>query len=216
MNRNKGNFHTTCVIVAHPDDETLWAGGTMLMHPAWTFEVYALCRASDPDRALKFRRALSVFGAVGNMADLDDGTEQRPLSPVEVQQTVLEFVGQRHFDCVITHGPAGEYTRHKRHEEISKAVVSLWNGGKIRSGALWLFAYSDGNGKFLPRAATDSHLMFRMPESVWKEKYRVITDVYGFEPESWEARTTPKIEAFRCFDSPSNLKKWLKHEGIKT
>ena len=21
------------VIVAHPDDETLWAGGTMLMHP---------------------------------------------------------------------------------------------------------------------------------------------------------------------------------------
>jgi LmbE family N-acetylglucosaminyl deacetylase len=23
------------IIVAHPDDETLWAGGTILNHPSW-------------------------------------------------------------------------------------------------------------------------------------------------------------------------------------
>jgi LmbE family N-acetylglucosaminyl deacetylase len=215
MDMNKSNFYTTCVIVAHPDDETLWMGGTMLMHSEWTFEVYTLCRASDPDRAPKFYRAISVYGASGRMADLDDGSSQQPLSDGDVQKTILEFLERRQFDRIITHGLRGEYTRHLRHEEVSRAVVSLWVEGKIHSDALWFFAYTDGDGEFLPRAATDSHLIFRLPEAVWKEKYRVITDVYGFAPESWEARTTPKIEAFRCFDSPSQLKKWIKYEGIQ-
>jgi len=26
-------FENASVIVAHPDDETLWAGGTIMMHP---------------------------------------------------------------------------------------------------------------------------------------------------------------------------------------
>lgn len=26
---------TVGIIVAHPDDETLWAGGTILQHPEW-------------------------------------------------------------------------------------------------------------------------------------------------------------------------------------
>ena len=45
------------IIVAHPDDETLWAGGTILSHPEWSVFVISLCRASDTDRAPKFNRA---------------------------------------------------------------------------------------------------------------------------------------------------------------
>jgi hypothetical protein len=37
---------------------------------------------------------------------------------------------------------------------------------------------------------------------VWLEKLRLITDVYGFGRDSWEARTTPREEGFWCFDSP--------------
>ena len=39
------------LIVAHPDDETLWAGGTILSHPAWDCFIVCLCRGSDPERA---------------------------------------------------------------------------------------------------------------------------------------------------------------------
>jgi LmbE family N-acetylglucosaminyl deacetylase len=42
------------VIVAHPDDETLWAGGTILSHPSWQWFIVCLCRGSDKDRAPKF------------------------------------------------------------------------------------------------------------------------------------------------------------------
>ena len=61
------------VIVAHPDDETLWCGGYLLTHPEFTWRIVTLCRAVDPDRAQKFRRVLRRFGAGGEMADLDDG-----------------------------------------------------------------------------------------------------------------------------------------------
>ena len=79
-------FTSALVIVAHPDDETLWAGGTILMHPETRWTVVALCRRSDPDRAPKFRRVLELLGASGDMGDLDDGPEQTPLRPSDVER----------------------------------------------------------------------------------------------------------------------------------
>jgi LmbE family N-acetylglucosaminyl deacetylase len=31
----KNRTKNVAIIVAHPDDETLWAGGTILNHPYW-------------------------------------------------------------------------------------------------------------------------------------------------------------------------------------
>ena len=113
---------SVAVIVAHPDDETLWAGGTILSHPSWSWYIVTLCRAGDPDRAPKFFRVLQVLGATGKMADLDDGPDQNPLDESEVQATILSLLPPQHFDLVITHSPTGEYTRHRRHEEIGTQV----------------------------------------------------------------------------------------------
>jgi len=51
-------FENAVVIVAHPDDETLWAGGTILMHPETQWTILTLCRMSDPDRSPKFNKAM--------------------------------------------------------------------------------------------------------------------------------------------------------------
>jgi hypothetical protein len=40
-----------------------------------------------------------------------------------------------------------------------------------------------------------------LAENVWLEKRRLITDVYGYGPESWETQSTPREEGFWCFDS---------------
>ena len=68
------NVKTKCVvlIVAHPDDETLWAGGTILSQPLWTFFILCLSRSSDPERAEKFYKVLKVLKSDGTMGDLDD------------------------------------------------------------------------------------------------------------------------------------------------
>ncbi len=189
--------HGTCaVIVAHPDDETLWAGGTLLMQPDSCWTVVTLTRKSDPDRAPRFYKALEHYGATGIMGDLDDGPQQKPLRTIEVENMILALLPSQRYDLILTHALWGEYTRHRRHEEVARAVVALRESGQLPTGRIWMFAYQDRGGKHLPRPVIDSDVYVRLPPEVWEHKYQIITNVYGFRPDSFEAQTTPKEEAF--------------------
>lgn len=193
------NFINCAVIVAHPDDEALWAGGLMLMHPEVKWTIITICRKSDADRAPKFFSALEEFNAAGDMGDLDDGPEQAPLSDTEIQQTIMELLAFDKFELIITHSKSGEYTRHLRHEETAKAVLELWKSGRLQAEQIWSFAYEDGNGKYLPKAIEQADLSIDLTDEIWQRKYDIITKIYGFSEDSFEARTTPKKEAFRRF-----------------
>jgi LmbE family N-acetylglucosaminyl deacetylase len=196
-------YNNCAIIVAHPDDETLWAGGLILMHPEARWTVMTLCRKSDPDRAPKFFKALEKLGADGFMADLDDGPEQKPLNDSEIQNTIVELLPSKKYDLIVTHSTAGEYTRHLRHEETAKAVLALWNSERLYADQLWAFAYEDNNREYLPRAIEQADISIDLAEDVWWQKYDIITGIYGFGKDSFEAETTPKKEAFRCLEKDS-------------
>ncbi len=185
-----------CVIVAHPDDETLWAGGTLLMHPDSCWTVVSLCRRDDPDRAPKFHQVMESYGAKGVMGDVDDGPEQKPLQTVAVEDAIMELLPSDRYDLVLTHGLWGEYTSHRRHEEVAKAVMALRESGQLAADELWMFAYEDGGKRYLPRAMADADVHIRLPQDIWEAKYHLIHEVYGFDADSFEAKTTPKEEAF--------------------
>ncbi|NIP25740.1 MAG: PIG-L family deacetylase [Phycisphaerae bacterium] len=195
------DFRSCVVIVAHPDDETLWAGGTILMHPESEWTVVTLCRKSDPDRAPRFYRVMERLRATGVMGDVDDGPEQTPLNGRKVQAAILELLPSNSFDVILTHGLHGEYTRHRRHEETAEAVRALWESKELCAKELWMFAYEDGGGNYLPKAVDDADVKVKLPDEIWREKYNIVTNVYGFGPESFEAETTPKEEAFYFFQS---------------
>jgi LmbE family N-acetylglucosaminyl deacetylase len=196
-------YNNCAIIVAHPDDETLWAGGLILMHPEARWTVMTLCRKSDPDRAPKFFKALEKLGADGFMADLDDGPEQKPLNDSEIQNTIVELLPSKKYDLIVTHSTAGEYTRHLRHEETAKAVLALWNSERLYADQLWAFAYEDNNREYLPRAIEQADISIDLAEDVWWQKYDIITGIYGFGKDSFEAETTPKKEAFWCLEKDS-------------
>jgi len=196
------------VMVAHPDDEVLWAGGTLLLHPHWRCRIATLCRGGDPDRAPKFHRVQAALRAEGAMADLDDGPAQRPLPDALLRQTILALLGGRDYDLLLTHSPRGEYTRHRRHEETGRTVMALWAAGALRARALWLFAYADGGRAYLPRAIAGAHRATALPPAVWAEKYRLIHELYGFAADSWEARATPRVEAFWQCTAPADVPRW--------
>jgi len=201
------------VVVAHPDDEWLWAGGTLLLHREWQCHVVALCRAGDLDREPKFRKAVSCLGASSAIADLDDGPEQCPLQESEIQACILSLLPQTSLDVLLTHSPFGEYTRHRRHEETARAVAALWRNGALNLAELWMFAYEDGGKAYLPRAIGDADTVVELPDAEWGEKYRVITEVYGFHADSWEARTTPRVEGFWRFGNPGEYDNWMQQRG---
>lgn len=198
---NNKDSKTIAIIIAHPDDETLWAGGTILNHPDWHCFILSLCRASDKNRAPKFYNALKILEADGNMADLDDGPEQNPLDLYMVTSAILELLPPIRYDLIISHDPNGEYTRHLRHEEVGQAVIRLWSSGKISAKELWTFAYEDGGKKYLPKPIANAAIYHKLSQPVWEKKYNLITETYGFDKDSFEALTSPRAESFRQFTS---------------
>lgn len=210
------SYKSVVCIVAHPDDETLWAGGTILSHPEWKCFVVCLCRKSDSERAEKFNLALKELHSEGVMGDMDDGPEQKPMDEVELESTILSLLPKTHFDLIITHHPNGEYTRHLRHEETSNAVISLWQSGKITAKELMTFAYEDGNKEYYPKADTKANVFNTLSAENWEQKYWIIREIYGFESNSWEAITTPTSEAFWKFSDTRDAMKWLLLQKKKT
>jgi len=213
---DKKKSKAVAIIVAHPDDETLWAGGTILSHPSWQWFIVCLCRESDTERAPKFYKTLKVLKSEGIMGDLDDGPEQKPLDEKELEHAILELLPPKHFDLIVTHNPRGEYTRHLRHEEVGKAIIKLWHNGKISVNELWAFAYEDGNKEYYPKPVVTATICRILTKRIWLRKYRIITETYGFEKGSFEAMTTPKAEAFWQFTDPYEAHRWLKQsENLK-
>ena len=202
------------IIVAHPDDETLWAGGTILNNPSWDCFIVSLCRKYDEDRATKFHKVLNILNAKGIMGNLDDEPEQKPLDNNIVKEAILDLLPQKHFDLIITHSPHGEYTKHLRHEEISKAVMSLWQDNKITTNRFWIFAYEDGNKAYYPKAIENTSINNPLSTSIWLKKYDLITKIYGFKKDSWEAQTTPKSEAFWQFNKAKEVFDWFNNSVV--
>jgi len=204
---------TVAIIVAHPDDETLWVGGTILSNPSWRCFVVSLCRKNDPDRSRRFFEALKLYHAEGVMGDMDDGPDQVPVDTKEIEQEILSLLPSGKFDLIITHSQSGEYTKHLRHEEASNAVLNLWHTGHLIADELWTFAYEDGNKKYYPLAVQSASIYTVLPRVIWQDKYRLITETYGFKRDSWEAKTTPSAEAFWKFTDPSEITKRINNKG---
>jgi LmbE family N-acetylglucosaminyl deacetylase len=206
---------SVAVIVAHPDDETLWAGGTILENPLWDTFVIALSRASDANRAPKFFETLKVMGVKGAMADLEDNSEQTPLNPELIRETILRLLPPKHYDLILSHNPNGEYTRHLRHEEVSRAVIHLWHEGKLSATKLWTFAYEDGDKKYYPRPIEKAPVCNKLPKAIWQRKYNLITETYGYEKSSFEAKTTPVTETFWQFSNSFDALQWITKASLQ-
>ena len=159
------------VLVAHPDDETLWAGGFILDNWAYNYFIISLCRGNDKDRAPKFKKALKILNAQGVMGNVDDGPEQHPLPAEEIERNILDLLPSSPFQLLIAHSPFGEYTRHRRHEEIGKTIISLWSKKRIMTGELWLFAYEDGHKTHAPIAIGQADRHDLLSKDTYRSKY---------------------------------------------
>ncbi len=115
---------TKLMVVAHPDDETLW-GGAHLTEGGWF--VVCLTNGYNEVRKNEFYEVIKEFGCEGMILSYPDllANGQRSTWTTErtsIAKDVNTILKYKHWGMVVTHNPNGEYG-HIHHKMTSKLVT---------------------------------------------------------------------------------------------
>lgn len=184
------------IVVAHPDDETIWAGGVLLRYKNISWTIFSLCRKDDKDRMPKFLLATKFYKVCGIISDLDDeGNLSAQKSISGIKKRIRNELAEKKFDYIFTHAPEGEYN-HPRHKETSLAVKEMLRKNELAASQVFCFAYKLDKKKEIcvPSALADFYLKLSAKE--FKTKRDIMRNLYGFDKMSFENRSCAKIETF--------------------
>lgn len=189
------------VIVAHPDDETIWMGGTIQESHGWDWTIISLCRKEDSDRMPKFKRVCKFYNAEGIISDLDD-EKLEPLQIEEVIEKIKSLLPEKKYDLIFTHGENGEYG-HLRHREVHKAVKKMIDQSDLKGERVYYFNYEKSDQSTpgipdlkIPKPKQNSDYVMTLNEHHYLNKLKLIKEFYGFNDDSFETLSCNKTEAF--------------------
>lgn len=183
------------VVVAHPDDETIWMGGTIARRKDMEWTIFVLCRKSDEDRAPKFRKAVKYYGARGIICDLEDTGSTQESDPTEIKKTIREKLPKKTFDAIFTHGANGEYG-HPRHKGVHRAVKQMIKNRELKTRKTFFFAYRMDEKKKMAVPRENASYVVELSNKEWKDKRSVVRQLYGFGHRIFETRSCAKKETF--------------------
>jgi len=184
------------IVVAHPDDETIWMGGTLIRNKKkWDTTLICICRASDSDRAPKFKRACEILGVKGHIFDFDDEKFYK-IDENDILKEILKFA-KGSYDYVFTHGENGEYG-HIRHKEVHNTVRLALRKRLVKSKKVFFFSYlkqkNDFQGYCICNSSATNFIKLNAHEI--KIKKNLITKIYGYQKNGFEEKSSGETESF--------------------
>lgn len=189
------------VIVAHPDDETIWMGGTLLKikeKDDSNITIISLCRKNDIDRFPRFEKTCKMLGAKEyHMSDLDDCEEgvYKKISNHEIIEKIFAFTkfNGKNYDSLYTHGENGEYG-HIRHIETHRAICEMLDKKLLLAKKVFFFSYLKTKENSNINSNADKLIKLENPH--FKMKKQLIKEVYGFKEGSFEYESAKDVEAY--------------------
>lgn len=185
------------VIVAHPDDETIWMGGTLL-RSKFDKTILCLCRKNDKDRKPKFEKACKELNAKCFISDLDDSEQGdfKQISSQDIINIIQQFLKQNtSFDYIFTHGENGEYG-HVRHIEVHNAIIEMLNKKLLSAKKIFFFSYFKDKKTGICYVNENADKLIRLNKLYFDKKKYLIQEIYGFEEDSFEAKCCKNTEGF--------------------
>lgn len=191
------------VIVAHPDDETIWMGGTLLQikdKQDSNVTLICLCRKTDKDRYPKFQKACEVLGVKGHIFDLDDGEDSgiyKKISLQDIINKISPITNNKLYTTLYTHNENGEYG-HPRHIEIHYAVLEMLSRGLLLAEEIYFFSYKKMKNNYQGYAIYNSNAdkLIKLKKPYFKMKKKIIQEIYRYKKGGFEEKSCKEIEAF--------------------
>jgi hypothetical protein len=187
------------MVVSIPSEEALWAGGTILKNPGCRWNILSVFKSDKAELDENFEKAGEALDAKCINLGLDFIKDNQLITSRQIEHALMDSLTMDRYDIILTHSLYGEVTRNLLQPGTGKAVLKLRKDGNIRSDALYMFAYDDKKGKILPEPVMDCDKVVRLPDEVFAEKRRILSEIYKFSPESTEMKTASKIESYWQF-----------------
>jgi LmbE family N-acetylglucosaminyl deacetylase len=109
------------LVIAHPDDETLWCGGLLRRNSGRFLVICCSIPRTDPIRACKFYNACAALGVEGRVLPVVETEPKQQLRNLEF----LDSFNLSEFDLIVTHNAEGEYG-HAHHQHVHRHVMERW------------------------------------------------------------------------------------------
>jgi hypothetical protein len=129
------------IFTAHPDDETIWMGGTILSRNDWIWKIFIATHNMNDERGIEFQKAINEYKVQSGIQQLsydfieimEDTQEENNIviSKVKDKLNEIEFDG---FDVIFTHNIDGEYNH------INHKILGEYFKNKRKDGLnIWHF-----------------------------------------------------------------------------